>query len=420
MLAAALLVGCSSDDGGTVDGSTDGVASDHASDDALDAGLDVVDATFDRAPFPQVPLIGKTMHAPTLVTIVASNDDELTVLPGFSDAFPQSKLWTSMAAEYALGSITSAAQIAGPSMSGSYSSAQIASYVAAAIAGNASIAPNGNTIYLVYLPSAATISGSFAADCGYHTSYPTTGSLGDQMAIVQRCAPVAPETTLDLLTIIASHEIAESATDPLGNGYTLGKMSATPWTTSVWHALAGVGQIELGDLCEGTRIFEAVDGGPVGGWAYQRIWSNAGAASGADPCTPASPDPYESSTTPTDWYTATAGAPVTIPLEGWSVTPTNPWLLYAKWTTGTTAFTSIAPSSIAITTSLGNGVTGACAPREAMNTGMTGTVTVDVPTTATSGDFGVLWLYNFREGPGCEAPLSQDEYHFWLVGIHVP
>jgi hypothetical protein len=422
---AALLpaAGCSSGDQGSADATADAQdTQDGASDAATDA------FTFDRQPFPQVPNVGnRTLVSPRLVTIVASNDDMSAELQAFSAIVPQSSFWTAVSAEYALGTIAPVASLVGPAINaGQYSSAELSTYIQNVIADSdagTSLAPNGNTIYLVYMPDDALYSGTFSQDCGYHTSFPYQASSGDQLATVSRCTPVPDqETPLGQLTRVATHEIAESATDPLGKGYNLGETSATPWTSSVWQGWVGAGLIELGDLCEGTRIFQTFDGGPDGGWEYQRIWSNANAGNGGDPCIPPQVSPYESVSAPQGWYTVTAGSVVTIPLEGWSVAATSNWLLHASFVYGTEAFDTIPAADIGLTSSLGIGTSGTCYTRYAMNAGQTATVSLTVPSSAASGDYGVLSIESFREkpSPSCYPPITEDDHHFWLVGLHVP
>jgi hypothetical protein len=415
---------CGSSGGSTEDAGPDVSAADVT---LTDAGAsDVTDAMFEHPPFPQVPNVGnRVLHSPTLVTILASNDDMAAELSAFSAIVPQSTFWSATAAEYGLGSITVGPTLVGPTITaGQYSSTQLSAYIGGVLAtADAGVPPNGDTIYLVYMPTGATYLGAFSNDCGYHTEYPYGASTGDQIATVSRCTPYADqETELGAMTRVATHEIVESATDPLGKGYTLGDTSKTPWTSSIWAGWVGAGLIELGDLCEGTRTFQALTGAPDGGWEYQRMWSNAGAAAGGDPCIPPSVLPYYSVAAPEDWYTGAAGANVTIPIEGWSASSAPDWLIYPRVALAAGAFSTLTASAIGVTTDLGIGTSGTCYTRYAMNAGHTGSLTVPIPSSAASGDYVVLAIDSFREkpSPSCEPPITEDQYHFWLVGIHVP
>jgi hypothetical protein len=406
--------------------------------DAGGADVDSSDgaATAPHPPWPQVPnSAGQTMTAPTLVTIVASNDvatdgtDTAASLNAFSDAVGGSAVWAAMSSEYHLGALSSASHLVGPAIAaGVYTTSQLQTYVAGVLAGadGGSIAtPNGNTIYLVYLPAGATFSGR--TDCGYHTSFPSSAtSTGDQLALVIRCPPVRDqETELGQLTRVGSHEIVESATDPIGRGYRLPTVTAQPWDASIWQAWdPGSRSIELGDLCEGTRTFEPTDAGPSGGWELQRMWSNAAAATGGDPCVPPAAVPYESVSVPQGWYAVQAGSSVDIPITGWSAAATSEWLVHdtLSGTNDPAVFGGILDGGVTLTSEAGIGTTAPCFARYAMNDGVGGVLRVTAPASAASGDYAVFTVTSFREKPppSCYPPISEDNTHFWPVGVFVP
>jgi hypothetical protein len=400
-----------------------------------DAGRADVSAAAAHPAFPQLQnTSGQTMTAPTLVTITASNDaptdgtDTVASLGAFSDAVPGSRVWAAMSSEYQLGALTSALHLVGPALTaGAYTSAQLQSYVADVLStdGGNLAPPNGNTIYLVYLPGGGTFSGR--TDCGYHTGYPSNAvSTGDQLALVSRCTPVPDqETELGAMARVASHEIVESATDPLGRGYRLPGITAEPWYESVWQAWdPGAEEVEIGDMCEGTRIFETGSGSPSGGWEYQRMWSNAAAAAGGDPCVPPEAVPYASVSAPQGWYSVPAGGSVDIPITGWSAAATTPWLAHASLsnTNDTGAFGGVVDAGAAfLTTEAGVGNAAPCFVRYAMDNGTGGVLHVTAPASAASGDFAVLNINSFREkpAPSCYPPISEDNLHFWPVGVFV-
>jgi hypothetical protein len=59
--------------------------------------------------------------------------------------------------------------------------------------------------------------------------------------------------------------------------------------------------------------------------------------------------------------------------------------------------------------------------REGLNDGTSATLLVTMPASAQSGDYLVLSLHSFREDPAtCYPPVTEDEYHFWPVGLYVP
>jgi hypothetical protein len=396
---------------------------------AADATSEDASGTFVVAPHPtrpQVPNTGKTMNDPTVVTIVASNDspvdgtDTAANLYAFSDFFGTSEVWSAVTGEYHLGSLSSAAHVMGPPIAdGTYTLSQLQSYVSGVLDGGAGVSPNGNTIYVLYLPHGVSFADT--TDCGYHSAYPDSmTSTGDELAAVTRCMPYSGETELGQLTRVASHEIVEAATDPLSKGYNLGEPTSQPWTASVWQGWVGAGHAELGDFCEGTRTFEAADGGPSGGWESQRMYSNASAADGGDPCIPPYDEPYYSSSAPQGWYGVQAGSTVEIPLTGWSVAPTSEWLLQAHLVAANPALDGLLDGGVGLMSEAGIGTEGLCDPRFGMNNGVEGVFRVTMPASALSGDYAIFRIDSFREGPSCYPPLSEDAYHLWPVGVFVP
>jgi hypothetical protein len=348
-----------------------------------------------------------------LVTIVAANDDAAADLAAFSDALIASDWWKAVGAEYGVGAASGSVHVSGPALSASTTTANLAGYVAS----SGAPAADGSTIYLLYLPKGVTSTdGSFIS---FHTPYPDrTTSKGDVLAIVGRETPATGETQLDQLTKVASHEVIEAASDPTGAGWRLPKATATPWTASVWDAMQS-GAVENGDLCEGTRVREP---DVATGWLYQRVWSNVAAAGGGDPCVPLRTDAFYDVTIEKDWYSGAAGTTLSIPLTGWSSASTTDWLLNARVTNATTSMKGLTlGAGFTFTTTLGNGTTGKCYARQACNDGVTGTMEVTIPSTATSGDFVVFSVHSFREDPAtCNQPPSDDLFHQWLVGVYVP
>ena len=394
-----------------------------------------VNDAFAVATHPLLPIVPNTMHTllhdPVIVTIVAANDtpadgtDTAAALNAFSDAVPTTSTWAAMSSEYELGTLSSIAHVTGPAIdAGTISTTDIRAYVANAIAGDAGPAPNGNTIYLLYLPAGVSFTSPQSVDDGYHTAYDHLGATPDQIAAVLRGIPYYGETQLGQMTRVASHEIVEAATDPLDEGYNLGKASATPWDASVWQSWVGNGHVELGDLCEGARIFEPLDGGPDGGWELQREWSNAAAARGGDPCVPPTGATYYSAATSAAWYSAGAGETVAIPVVGWSDAQTTDWLIspHLSATNDLAAFGGILDGGVATTSSLGAGTVGSCRVRDALNNGETASVSVTVPSNAMHGDYVVFRLELYREVPplSCYPAPDGDEYHFVPVGVFVP
>jgi hypothetical protein len=368
--------------------------------------------------FPTVPNNGHPMTGPiTLVTVLAENDALSTELAAFSDALTASSWWATVASEYGIAPAAKSLHLTGSPIVSNLSTADIASYLESAIS-DGGPQPNGNTIYLLYLPDDAGFT-DLGNPNGYHWQWlsPDAGPpTGDAWATVRRAAPPpsTSEDQLNRLTRTASHEIAEAATDPVPpTGYEL--LPPRPrWSGSVWPSFGP----EVGDLCEqGNRVLLPAEAG----FLYQRIWSNQAAAEGGDPCIPHLSDPYYSVSAPQGWYKASAGGTVSIPLTGWSTEPMSDWLL-------TTQVRNYSTSSFAqaigvqLQSALGTEQPGgdACALRPAINNGVAASLMVTVPPSALAGDFVVIGVQSLRQFPGCSTPLTSDRFHEWPIGVYVP
>ena len=131
---------------------------------------------------------------------------------------------------------------------------------------------------------------------------------------------------MEQLTIAGSHEIAEIVTDPYLSGYRVAPQPPGPWL-----ALGG----EIADLCpEGWY--------PEGQWAYARVWSNAAAVAGTDPCLPG-PDASPGVFIGQPWTPLPPSHMIRIPLTGcnlegqslWrlniAIKPSDPTLCVSAW-----------------------------------------------------------------------------------------
>ena len=386
-------------------------------------------------PWPQLALpdgnggAGHVLAPMRLVTIVAANDDLASQLFAFSDALVASAWWRSAGDEYGVGATDKGVHVTGAAIDHDLSAQEIAAYIdqARLDADAGAPAPNGNTLYLLYIPSPHVATG--ASSSAYHASYPYgVAGAGDGLAVVSRAEPEQGESILDELTERASHEIIEAATNT-SRGWKLPRASATPWAdanASIWRSLQP-GTVENGDLCELSRIREP----SAGGFLYQRSWSNKAALLGGDPCVPARTEPYFNVSVPEDWYAIAPGQSIDIPFSGWSTAETDDWLVNAgaSWGQasggtspgGTSALADLAPGAgLTLHTTLGIGTKGKCGPRQGVNNGVHGTLTVTAPAAAKSGDFAVVWIRNFREEPAtCNPSPDGDWTHFWPVGVHV-
>jgi hypothetical protein len=425
---ALLLLGCPGpaavDDAGTdsgpppVDsGTPDSGAPDSGS--PVDSGTP--DAGFTPSPHRAFPIIPKgtgTVLSPlTLVTFVAANDPSGSSYAQFSDALIASNWYPAVTGEYGAVAPAASLHVTLPDITSDQSEQQIVDAISSTILDGGAPPPDGNTLYLVYLPAPYVVTNTLF--CAYHKTWYQDGgtSMGDGWGVVAQCRVFkGGENAVDANTRVGSHEVVEAVTDSY-KGYTFGTTATFPWTKTVWAAYEEVGHVEVGDLCEGTRITE-------GGWDYQRSWSNAHAAAGDDPCLPPNPGGYFSVSVPEDWYAADAGSTVQIPFTGWSTSARGPWLMNTTFNNGSPAMRDFATDAgfWTTTTSLGSiKLASSCYAYPGMNNGETGSLSVRVPAQAHSGDWITFYVSGFEEDPATCYPFpDRDDFHFWLVGVYVP
>jgi hypothetical protein len=386
-----------------------------------DAGAEIPDAPpdgpFEPAPhrdFPQVPDNGGPVLAPMrLVTVVAQNDDLQDQLFAFGDALVTSAWWTAVGLDYGLGVAGPSVHVVGPAIAPGTTLDQptFTQYVTDAIQGGPE--PDGRTMYMLYLPEGVDV--YYAPKNGVNTNCQFVGGFhrrylsgGDGIGIAQRC-PLSPGVTqIQQLTHTGSHEILEGATDTNDGWAITLPQGADPWTGSIWLEDEGNSHVELGDLCGGTRITE-------GSFVYSRIFSNSAATLGGDPCRPALPIPYYSTTAPQDWYTGAAGTTVSIPITGWSTAPVDDWIIRAAipgQSDPSLSFGALIDSPT--TTTIGGTL------YKTTNNGRSATLEVSVPPDAPSGAWVSVLIHSKRLDASGATPAGKDFHHDWIVGVHVP
>jgi hypothetical protein len=174
---------------------------------------------------------------------------------------------------------------------------------------------------------------------GYHWQVSVDGT-DVPYAVICDCPPFAgdPLTPLQEVTSTVSHELVESATDPL-----LGSDAAYHQTDEdhiIWTAITGG---EISDMCEYNLDSNVTPAGST--YLVQRSWSNAAAKAGKNPCVPAPSAPYFNSIpllAPviyghfgsfflTQGVTIPVGGQATIDVELYSEAPTaGPWTIEAE------------------------------------------------------------------------------------------
>jgi hypothetical protein len=369
--------------------------------------------------WPQVTFQGGHVLAPLRVVTVSTKADPLASQhAAFGSALPQSHWFASFAADYSLGSPRSSMSVTGPALATTTTTmneAAMSAYVTNAAFGVAP--PDGNTVYVLYLPAGVSIvetSGAVNTNCQLQDgNHIPIGTLGDDLAFIQQCPLTYQTNALDQATFTASHEIAEAATDPTYAGWGLWSPASGVPNGSPWAAIQGLNHAEVGDLCEGSEIRE-------GGFLYQRIYGNSAAGMGGDPCVPALSAPYYNVSPDQAFYAASAGASVSITFTGWSTAPAADWVVGStdKQSQSDASLTFATTSTSATNTTIASGPF--AGTWKTSNNGRTFTLTVDVPAGAPSGAWAVFAYHShLLDGSGQLIP-GDDYYHRAAVGVYVP
>ena len=291
-----------------------------------------------------IPLVdfngGAIIQAVKVVTVTFTGDSHRAQLEQFGDTITATPWWDAVTEGYC--SPPGSATCVGRGSSGGHvvvttapataltDSAQggpstVQSFIKAKLAAGVLPVPTKNTLYAIYLPTGVSVTLDSASSCqqfgAYHNTLmlPAAGgvSIPVPYAIMPRC-----DSTLTTLTVAASHELIEAATDPdVGtNGV------AYYMNDQLWGALGG----EVGDVCvdftgTGSDVIQE------SGFSVQRSWSNKAAKASHDPCLPAPATPYFNvAPVAASLQTSIAvGASATIELDAFSDGPMADWTVQA-------------------------------------------------------------------------------------------
>ncbi|MDB5216125.1 MAG: hypothetical protein JWO86_4052 [Myxococcaceae bacterium] len=140
----------------------------------------------------------------------------------------------------------------------------------------------GDPVYILYLPETTDLILQGQSACaqgvgGYHDNV-TVNGRNFAYAIVPSCSDFAA------VTLSASHELAEAATDPYPHARPA--WSGFRDTDLAWDMFQQF-QSENGDACEFYRDSELAPGESDVMFTVQRQWSNQSGKAGHDPCVPA-------------------------------------------------------------------------------------------------------------------------------------
>lgn len=164
---------------------------------------------------------------------------------------------------------------------GNLADADVQALVAARVQDGSLPRPGAGTVYTVYFPTGVNITMSGGASCTDFSGYHFTAHLADGTPYYYAVLPRCKGATLAQLTATSGHELAEAATDPAITAHNQLDAPYGMWMFSLFGA-------EVGDLCQnlGDSAYNETGVGAV-----SRLWSNASAAMGKNPCQPAPAGP---------------------------------------------------------------------------------------------------------------------------------
>ncbi len=243
---------------------------------------------------------GAVLTSPSIVTITWASDANGATYEDFGDAIGTTSYWREATSEYGVGAASS----------GASNHVRIATDPPAAMTDDALeqlIATNvkeaatsgwpswdDQKLYVLYVPAGVKVTskdtGKDACDDaeGYHTEV-QAGSKMVVYAIVNENCKDEGQSVIDYATAVAAHELGEAATNPHTN-------TAEAWDgfddLHAGYELFQQHQSEDGDACEffDDASYRQTEAGFS--FMVQRMWSNASAAAGHDPCVPVSGGAY--------------------------------------------------------------------------------------------------------------------------------
>jgi hypothetical protein len=293
---------------------------------------------------------GPVLSAPKIVTVVWTSDPNYKTYEKLSDAIGASAFWKTAMTEYGVGPATGGGhvEIRTPppdTLDDAPGNDEIDAFVRAGVSGapgNGWPVPDAQTLYLVYVPESTTIQYNGQDDCsaiGYHTET-SVGALSHVVYGIVAEGCHGSDSVVEIATETAVHEIAEAASDPHTNtDLAWAGFDADHYAWELFQQR----QDENGDACEFYKDSYYVD--PELGVYVQRLWSNAAAAAGRDPCVPAPAHAYFNVTplaqekiTPTSstgrsrttkGFHAPLGASKSFDIGFYSDAPTDDWTVEA-------------------------------------------------------------------------------------------
>lgn len=355
-------------------------------------------------PFPTIARVpGDVLSPLRLVSLVSPRDPLAGELVDVSDRMMAGAWIVAAGREAGVVPGTSAHAASPPLPDGPLEDAQIARWLRDAIDGQRVPTPDGNTLYLVWLPAGVTLvwNGRENADCRYVRGYHRPlGDGGDAMAVIPRC----PDANLDDLSMQGAHELIEAASAPARDDTKPDSPRADAWAENPWVALAAAGA-GIADLCDGTRHRD-------GGILYPRVYSERAAQAGGDPCIPPRSTPYFNTSSGVEWYPLEWDGSTSVPITGWSTGEVPPWrilpgLRRASDPTIEFNFKLVDPAN----------PEGVVEP--VIDNRQTLTLSVRAGSPVSAGFWAAIKVDSYPEPGSREAASDADRYHRTVFGVYV-
>jgi hypothetical protein len=283
--------GCAS---GACTGLTDGGTPDSGSPDSgsPDSGMPG-DGGFMEAAHPTVATVvslgGPVLTHPRVQMISWASDPQGAVADGFVQELLTTSYWSITTSEYGVGPLMAAMPVHLPDpIPSSYTDALFTQLITTNTTGaSPAWGPvDTQTIYVIAIPKGVVFDDGTGDKCctgdydGYHDEA-TIGGTRVAYAVTCTCPGFdgPSETDAQQLTVVVSHELVESATDPYfqsAAGIAQSDDAHLAWTVAT--------QGEAADMCELNTDADVI---PADGtYTVQRTWSNAAALAGQNPCVP--------------------------------------------------------------------------------------------------------------------------------------
>jgi hypothetical protein len=260
--------------------------------DALTCNAMTHKCDFEEAPHPAVAQVvsngGHVLAHPRVMTISWATDPRGPILDQLAQELTQTSYWATTTSEYGVGPLTVATPVhLTDAIPMTYTDDEFTKLIAQNTSGTSPPwgPPDRSTIYIIAIPPEVTFDDHGEKCCstfgGYHSETIVNG-VSVPYAIACACAGFNGKETTDVtdLTVGASHELIEAATDPYTN--TNPAFIGADDDHMIWTMLTMSG--EVGDMCELNSDANII---PAGGQLMvQRTWSNKAAAAGQNPCVP--------------------------------------------------------------------------------------------------------------------------------------